>query len=62
MEVGNLIKFIHAVKPEENDIGIILSIVERDITLHWAKSGFATSTIDRLLSHADRFEVIYESR
>ena len=59
MQVGDLIKFKNTgVYDEEDDIGIVIDIQGRDVTLCWAKTGKAYSTIDRLLCEKEHFEVI----
>ena len=58
MQVGDLVKF-HDMSPnKEHDIGIVVDIQGRDVTLCWAKTGPAYSTIDRLLCEKEHFEVI----
>ena len=59
MQIGDLIKFTHASKSEENDIGAIVNIAGRKVTILWAKDAVVGySTIDRLLCEKDYFEVI----
>ena len=58
MQVGDLIKFNDVGPGNEHDIGIIIDIKDRDVTLCWAKTGKAYSTIDRLLNEKIHFEII----
>jgi len=59
VQVGDLIKFTHISKPEENDIGAVVNIAGRKVTILWAKDAVVGySTIDRLLCEKDYFEVI----
>jgi hypothetical protein len=58
VQVGDLIKF-HDISPNGgDDIGIVIDIKGRDVTLCWAKTGIAHSTIDRLLYEKRHFEII----
>ena len=59
MQVGDLIKFSNNEQPAENDIGAVVNIAGRKVTILWAKdSTVGYSTIDRLLCERDYFEVI----
>ena len=58
MKVGDLIKFNDVGPNKEHDIGVIINIKGRDVTLCWAKTGKAYSTIDRLLREKKHFEVL----
>jgi len=60
VKVGDLIKFNDISPNKEDDIGIIIDIKGRDVTLCWAKSGKACSTIDRLLYEKQHFELLEE--
>ena len=64
MKVGDLIKFTHVAKPEENDIGMITDVDEKgnSLIIYWAKTGRASSSTKAMLSHPQSFEVINESR
>lgn len=59
MQVGDLIKFSNNEQPAENDIGAVVNIAGRKVTILWAKDGtVGYSTIDRLLCERNYFEVI----
>ena len=59
MQVGDLIKFSNNEQPAENDIGAVVNIAGRKVTILWAKdSTVGYSTIDRLLLDKDYFEII----
>ena len=58
MQVGDLIKFHGRSRHTDDDIGFVVSVQGRDVTLCWAKTGFARSTIDRLLCEKEYFEII----
>ena len=59
MQVGDLIKFSNNKQPAENDIGVVVNIAGRKVTILWAKdASLGYSTIDRLLLDKDYFEVI----
>jgi hypothetical protein len=64
MKVGDLVKFIHVAKPEENDVGMITEMDEEgnNLIIWWAKTGRATSSTKAMLAHPQSFEVINESR
>jgi len=64
LEVGDLIKFTHIAKPEENDIGVITDLDDEgnNLIIWWAKTGSASSKIKAMLNHPQFFEVISESR
>jgi len=65
MRVGNLIKFTHvSKKPEKDDIGVIIKVDDTTgrVDIWWAKTGNATSKVDKMLEHSDCFEVINASR
>jgi len=65
VQIGDLIKFTHAGKPEENDIGMITEMDEEreNLIIWWAKTGStASSTTRAMLAHPQSFEVISESR
>ena len=59
MQVGDLIKFSNSEQPEENDIGTVVKIAGRKVTILWAKdSTVGHSTIDRLLCEKKYFQII----
>jgi len=59
VQVGDLIKFSNNEQPAENDIGAVVNIAGRKVTILWAKdSTVGYSTIDRLLLDKDYFEII----
>ena len=64
MKIGDLIKFTHVVKPEENDVGTITEMDEEgnNLIIWWAKTGYETSATKAMLAHPQSFEVISESR
>ena len=65
MKVGDLIKFTHIGKPEENDVGVIAEIDEggNNLIIWWAKTGASLPSKTRaLLAHPQSFEVISASR
>jgi hypothetical protein len=59
VQVGDLIEFTNNEQPKENDIGTVVNIAGRRVTILWAKDGtVGYSTIDRLLCEKDYFEII----
>jgi len=59
MKVGDLIKFSNSEQPEENDIGTVVKIAGRKVTILWAKDfSVGYSTIDRLLCEKKYFQII----
>ena len=59
MQVGDLIKFFNNEQPEENDIGTVVKIAGRKVTILWAKdSTVGYSTVDRLLCEKKYFQII----
>ena len=64
MKVGDLIKFTHVVKPEENDIGMITDVDKKgnNLMIYWAKTGSASAKTRAILAHPQSFEVINENR
>jgi len=64
VQVGDLIKFTHIAKPEENDIGMITDVDEKgnNLMIYWAKTGSTSSKARAILAHPQSFEVISASR
>ncbi len=64
MQVGDLIKFTHIAKPEENDTGMITNVDKKgnNLMIYWAKTGSASSNTRAILAHPQSFEVISENR
>ena len=64
MKIGDLVKFVHIAKPEENDIGVITEMDEEgnNLIIYWARTGRASSRTRAMLAHPQSFEVISASR
>ena len=64
MKIGDLIKFTHIGKPEENDIGMITDVDEKgnNLIIYWAKTGSMSSKTKAMLAHPQSFGVINTSR